>query len=361
MNDSDAWDNSEDRWWGYSQNDGWVVMEFTDLRNQPPNVTRFLIRCHDQREVVIAYAEWTPPTYMSAADYVRALGAAEDQSKARETVLTYQRGFTDLKQAVAARKAEEAREQERLATEKLLKAQQKQAQMEEQERAREARKREEISRMCRRHGIDYFHHLTAIENLATIFAQGILCSNKAPPHTDISNQSVQSNRRFKQIPQYADLSVHDCVPLFVSPKPPMLSARRTKQAAIVYLHIDPLVLSLPRVVFTDGNAANAATDFFVELDEMNRLDWAVLRAGYWGCQDNEDEHKEKMRRRGAEVLVPGCIPASFIYGVSTLVGEAQRRATQIVQAAGRNIPVRLNPSLYYPVAADSPAAVAGPH
>jgi hypothetical protein len=357
MEDFHLLDEAEDQWWGYSQKDGWVVMDFTDPRNRPPSSTRYLIRCQDQREVAIAYADWMPPTYTSAVDYLRTLTSAEEQAKAREAILAYQRKFTDLKKGVVDRKVREAQERERLAAEKVAKAQREQAEREAQQRAVEAQKREQISRICRRYGIDYFHHLTAIGNLQSILSQALLCYNRAPQHTDISNQSVQSNRRFKQIPQHSDLYVHDCVPLFVAPRPPMLIARRKDQVGIVYLHIDPLVLSLPRVAFTDGNAANAATTFFVNLDDMARLDWAVLRAHYWGCQDDEAQHKENMRRRGAEILVAGCIPVHFIHAISVMVPETQRQASQIVSSAGRKMPVRLDRSLYYPLQVDSPGAV----
>jgi hypothetical protein len=140
MDDFHLLDEAEDRWWGYSQKDGWVVMDFADPRNRPPNSTRYLIRCQDQREVAIAYADWMPPMYISAVDYLRSLGSTEEQARARETILAYQWRFADLKKGIADSKVREAQERERLAAEKVAKAKQEQAEREAQQSAAEAAK-----------------------------------------------------------------------------------------------------------------------------------------------------------------------------------------------------------------------------
>ena len=210
---------------------------------------------------------------------------------------------------------------------------------------------------CKKHGIEAFHHITALENLEPICRKGLLSHNKAPRHADISDKSVQAIRHVKKIPQHPSLSIHDCVPLFIAARPPMLSARREKQAGIVYLHLDPLVLARPGAVFSDGNAAAGTTSFFDDLTQLADLDWSVLRAVYWGCDDDRERHKENKRRRSAEILIPHRIPIPFIRSVSVMTPRARDEAWKIITGNRINVPVHIDASLYYPMICDAGTGV----
>lgn len=207
---------------------------------------------------------------------------------------------------------------------------------------------EEIRTVCQQHHISCFYHITHIQNLPGIFAQGLLCKKKAKPSVDISNQEIQSHRSAKRLPQYPNKTLHDYVPLFIAHKPPMLSALREQQPDLVYLHIDPKVLTLPQVVFTDGNARSDATEFYSRLEDLNCLDWAILRARYWKGDDPE-QHLENKRRRSAEILVPGLIPASHVQAVTVMTLEARDQVLKILQEGRRKIPVRIDQDMYYPL------------
>lgn len=166
--------------------------------------------------------------------------------------------------------------------------------------------------------------------------------------TDISNPEVQDGRHKKRIPYYSQLTLHDCVPLFFAPKPPMLSSRREQQTDIFYLHISPQVLLLPQVVFTDGNARNNSTKFFIDLKEFEKIDWIIMKAKYWGS-DDEEKHKENKRRRSAEVLVPNNIPACYIQSISAMTKSAFDRASDVLKKADKKITITINPELYFPM------------
>jgi len=124
----------------------------------------------------------------------------------------------------------------------------------------------------------------------------------------------------------------------------MLSARRELQEKIIYLHIDPHVLDLPNVVFTDGNARSERTAFYDRLEDLKRLDWKILRAKYWGDNDRE-KHDENKRRRAAEVLVPDCIPVSYSQRITVMTPDTRDQAAEIVRKVGRNIPICEDPTI----------------
>lgn len=208
-----------------------------------------------------------------------------------------------------------------------------------------------IERVCQEYQIRYFYHITHIQNLAGILTQGVLCKNKLAPgsYCDISEPESQEHRRTKHLSQYPKLTLHDRVPLFFAPKPPMLSARREQQREIIYLHIHPDVLALPRVVFTDGNARSNKTKFYNRLEDLKHLDWKILWAEYWGVLDDPEQHNENKRRRAAEVLVPDCVPVSYIQRITVMGYNTYHQAVKIVHEArlAQDIPIYVDPSMYF--------------
>jgi hypothetical protein len=98
-------------------------------------------------------------------------------------------------------------------------------------------------------------------------------------------------------------------------------------------------------VATDGNAANAATEFSTDpgrLDEM--IDWAVMKAERW---NNTVEDPDRQRRRMAEFLVHGEVPLSIMHQVATCSEHyaAQVRAVLGGHALADRVVVR--PTWYY--------------
>lgn len=193
-----------------------------------------------------------------------------------------------------------------------------------------------------------FYHITHVENLVGILKVGLLCRSKIKEYHDISNLEIQNHRHYKHIPCYPKLTLHKCVPLFVAPKPPMLSALREQQPEIIYLHIAPKILILPQAVFTDGNARNNATRFYSRLVDFKNLDWKILRMHYWGS-DDPIKHTENKRRRSAEVLIPNCIPSSYIQCITVMSPDTQRRVLNIIKEAKKEIRVIINSNMYYPI------------
>jgi hypothetical protein len=130
----------------------------------------------------------------------------------------------------------------------------------------------------------------------------------------------------------------------------MLSALRNEQAEIAYLQVKPGVMLRPKVVFTDGNARSNTTSFFSAMDDLRRLDWALLRTRYWNHEDPE-QHRENKRRRSAEVLVPECVPRGYIERIAVMTEPMKKQVDGVLHDSRFDIPVVLDPDLYYPASA----------
>jgi hypothetical protein len=202
-------------------------------------------------------------------------------------------------------------------------------------------------------GIGCLYHITQLANLPGILKDGLLCNaemkRRSIKYQDISNLEIQEHRHHKRIPLNRKLTLHDCVPLFFAPKPPMLSALRDQQLEIIYLHFDPKIFVLPSVYYTDGNARSEATHFFNRIDDLAKLNWDILRASYWNNSD-PTKNKENKRLRSAEVLVAKSIGSSHIMKISTMNQKAKLQVAKFLREAGRSIPVVIDSRMYFPLA-----------
>ncbi|GEM_PF-2261181 len=209
--------------------------------------------------------------------------------------------------------------------------------------------KEKLELTIKTYQIHSLYHITHISNLSDILREGLLCKNAldkaSKKYVDISDADIQQHRHTKKI-SLNNLSIHDCVPLFLSPKPPMLSARREQQAEIIYIHVSPEIFVIDDVVFTDGNARSNSTRFYKNLDDFNKLDWNILRKTYWNDKD-EKKNSENKRRRAAEVLVPQCVPASHIRKITVRNRPAQFRVLEILKETGQKMDVVIDENFYY--------------
>jgi len=161
-------------------------------------------------------------------------------------------------------------------------------------------------------GIEYFYHMTHMENLSSIMHYGLLSHNSAHKKNlvckDISNHQV--NIRRAKIDPINSMSLHEYVPLYLNPRNPMLYVRRNIQAKILILCFEAnKILNIGNVIYTDGNAASNTTKFYSSVSDFNKLDWNCLHLDYWsGIIDGK-------RKKCAEVLVPNYIPSSLIHKI----------------------------------------------
>ncbi|MDQ2806122.1 MAG: DUF4433 domain-containing protein [Chloroflexota bacterium] len=187
----------------------------------------------------------------------------------------------------------------------------------------------------------WLYHITAVDNLPSVLAQGGLLSNTSLQNTEvvprsIAHATIQARREQLVVPCGPGGSIHDYVPFFLAPRPPMLysvnrgqvSSYRDGQESIIYL-----VTTIRRVqqagtafVFTDGHATHPDTQMFSDLAQLNQIDWSVLESGFYWAGD-----AELKRRRQAEFLVHSFVPWPAISKIGVYNEAMRRRVWEILQ------------------------------
>ena len=84
-------------------------------------------------------------------------------------------------------------------------------------------------------------------------------------------------RREPKVLRLSGRPLPDYVPLFFTPRTPMMRVKKDIQDDMAILCLDSNLLLQKGVIFTDGNAANNGTSFFNDLRFINRLDWECIR------------------------------------------------------------------------------------
>ncbi len=146
------------------------------------------------------------------------------------------------------------------------------------------------------------------------------------------------------------------IPFYFGPLSPMLLNIKTgyslvkqrPQKDIIYLvcKLTDIVSNCNEWCFTDGHAKIRITTFYNSLDDLNEVSWNIVAERYW--RNTEDDF-DRMRKKQAEFLVKGHVPANCIFGIVTYNKEAANNVKKILDKLNLDIPVKINPngSYYY--------------
>lgn len=157
-----------------------------------------------------------------------------------------------------------------------------------------------------------FYYMAHYRNLPSILEHGILSHDMVErcgiSRMDISDPGAQ---RWRALPEPVfGRTIHSYVPLYFTPRNPMLYKRRALQNQLVILSISAhTIKSGGDVLFTDGNAASRSTVFSRTMDIVGKAA-PVLESVYWHHFDDGS------RLRCAEALVHRQIPTHWIARVA---------------------------------------------
>lgn len=204
-----------------------------------------------------------------------------------------------------------------------------------------------LQKKCADHDFCALYYLAPLKNVCSILDRGILAKNLAPPdHASFADDEIQQRRDGIVPPNGLQLTLHDYVPLFFAPRPPLLFRHKQYQDRLVYLVINVAVLLEPGSLFSPANACSRDARFFSRLDCLDQLDWKVLSASSW-YDDDTEEHGRKKRARQAEALIPVRIPIPMIQRIVVCSKGTQQQMQEIMDAHGLEIPVESNRSFYF--------------
>lgn len=83
------------------------------------------------------------------------------------------------------------------------------------------------------------------------------------------------------------------------------------------------------------NLRPATEAFFNNTDDLSQLDWNMIGEQFW---HDTEEDMDRMRRKQAEFLVKGHVPAKCLRGLIVLSPEQEEKAKLIQQKIGTCIP-----------------------
>ena len=100
-----------------------------------------------------------------------------------------------------------------------------------------------------------------------------------------------------------------------------------------------------RWVFTDGHAEMAPlTDFYNDLDDLDKIDWNVMKSIYWNDTDDDPDRK---RRRQAEFLVHEFFPWKLIASIGVYEQATVKRVQEILKKSRHKPDVEIERAWYY--------------
>ena len=204
-----------------------------------------------------------------------------------------------------------------------------------------------IRNMLRIFGVNYLYYLTHIDNVPSILANGILSYTRVEriPHLNIANQGVQYLR--DRIIPGINRPLHDFVPLFFATHTPMqyklvfgnkYSKGELEPEDLVIIKLNaPEVFKLPKVIFTDGNAAAKMTTFYSDLSDLDKLDWHIIHNKQ--CWSNYYKWK-----KSAEVLVYSKVPYECFNQIIVCSDKSKENLIRVARtyAKGNNTSTHLS-------------------
>ena len=96
--------------------------------------------------------------------------------------------------------------------------------------------------------------------------------------------------------------------------------------------------------FTNGHAEMAVTEFYESLEDLDKIDWDLMKSNRWN--DTENDMNRKWRRQ-AEFLVHNHFPIDLIAGIGVLSDRIKNEVEEILRKANVEISVKILPDWYY--------------
>jgi ssDNA thymidine ADP-ribosyltransferase, DarT len=202
-------------------------------------------------------------------------------------------------------------------------------------------------------------HITCVSNLTSILSKGGLYAKnqhqqKGINYIDIAYQNIQDSRANTRVPCGARGNLHDYVPFYFAPRSPMLYAihggnvNNYPHGQESIIHLVSKAQSTQRIscrfVFTDGHGTMRLTRFFDELNDLDKIDWEIMKRQFWRDTPEDGDRK---RRRQAEFLVHQFFPWNLVTCIGVINGEMKTHVEQILQDSTHRPTVVIHREWYY--------------
>lgn len=118
------------------------------------------------------------------------------------------------------------------------------------------------------------------------------------------------------------------------------------QESVIYLVSTVQVVEKAgkKFAFTDGHGIMMITEFFHDLQNLDKVDWAIMKERYWA---NTAEDGDRKRRRQAEFLVHSSCPWNLISEIAVIDSQTEHRVLNFLKEADHKPPVKVRRNWYY--------------
>jgi hypothetical protein len=203
------------------------------------------------------------------------------------------------------------------------------------------------------------YHITHMRNLASIVENGCLLSQGEVQvskigFANIAHATLQDRRASTRVPCGPGGTLHDYVPFYFAPRSPMLftihrgNVEGYDEGQRPVLHLVTSIKSVleagSEFVFTDGYAIMVYTDFYIDLRDLDQLDWDVMKSRYWA---DTEEDMDRCRRRQAEFLIHARFPFRAIEEIGVIDRNVQADVAALLRGTAFQPAVTVRSGWYY--------------
>lgn len=221
--------------------------------------------------------------------------------------------------------------------------------------------------MCETRRVPLIHHMTHIEHLPRIIAEGgLVCDSEAQRRglcsRSIAYSGIKARRAVTPVQNLRGEAVAaggmlgDYVPFYFCNRSPMLGAikqRAIDDPTVAQRDVIYLVSSTEAVAgtdltwcFTDGHGIEGFTDFYQDLNDVDRVDWDAVRTWRWGGKWLS-QNPDVKRKKQAEFLVHARFPWTLVERIAVMDREMAALVTELLQGAEHRPPVVIERDWYY--------------
>jgi hypothetical protein len=201
------------------------------------------------------------------------------------------------------------------------------------------------------------YHITHLSHLGSIIREDCLrCDREAQAlcSVRIAHAHIKARRMRRPVPLPPGGTLGDYVPFYFAPRSPMLYAidrGAVEGYAGGQVEVLHLVSSVEAVaeggldwVFTEGHAEMGYTQFFDNLNDLDKIDWKLMAERYWHDTDDDPDRK---RRRQAEFLVHRLFPWSMVQSIGVHNHSIEELVLQEITRGQHHPEVRVERRWYY--------------
>ena len=203
------------------------------------------------------------------------------------------------------------------------------------------------------------YHLTHIDNLISIIESGGCLSinqkqSQGIGHVNVAYGTIQDRRARTPVLCGSGGCLHDYVPFCFAPRSPMLYAIHggyvegydQGQAPLIHLVTTAQAVNNSAIewAFTDGHATMAFSEFFDDLDDLDKVDWDVMESRYWNDTPTLPDRK---RRRQAEFLIKNICPWKLFLEIGVINSGIGLRVKRMIENSRHQPVVQIHRDWYY--------------